>query len=318
MSKVNNIKEGIFIREPIEELSKDILSSKKNVIIFGNKGTGKTTMLNYIVEKGLYVDDKYINVDVNALKLFDDYENSELLESYYEIYFSLRLLYYIKRYYSLIFEKEFKNDFDSLILESQKLDNYINERFFKDNISKPEFHKVYEFSNNIINRIKSHFKTSELNLVIDNFDLINSSDERAQKLLSKYFKLFDKSIISVNDDNIVSDNFDKYKIKYNKEVIKLILLKKMKSNYELNKVLQNDLYNSIFTIVNDDDNLDLLIQKTNGNLNLMLNVLKKISIDLEINFFMKANNIILDNYIEDELESYNRVKSYSHNSRFYL
>lgn len=280
------IKTEQFIREPVDFLIKEIIeSSSKRIILNGGRGSGKSVILHNTKDKGLGTEnqtiliqfDSYTNFSNSPNELFDE----TFFNHYYELIFSLKLLSYIKANYILTYESNFK-DIESLLKSiSKNTDDYINDMVFE----KKELQRYLvptEISAEILERFKKYLGVNMLTLAIDRFDWINGSSAYVQQIISKYFDLFDKIIITA-DDLFLEDKYSELESKgysfitamygKNVDVIKHIIRKRIKLYNEITDNSRLYFDENIMT----DKIYSNLVSKSNGNISLMLNTFGEVA-----------------------------------------
>lgn len=138
-----------------------------------------------------------------------------------------------------------------------------------------------------------HIESIELGS--NRFDSINNSDELAQKILYSYFDLFDKTIIEVDDESLPVEwyktyfnedseliTFTPYSIEYNKDLeIVYAIIKKRIIGY--NATIPLDWLNY--------DTLNLLVSCTNGNIKIILDIVREMILIWEINDRIRQEDI---------------------------
>lgn len=197
------IKTDQFIREPVDDLSKEIIkSSSKKIILNGGRGTGKSVTLYNIKNMGLGTENQTIVTQFDSIIVFSKNPNEifdrKFFDHYYEFEFSLNLLLYIKRNYSLIYKSNFMNIKSLLDNIAKDTVVYINNVYYGEAELK-RYLTSTEISAEIIEKFKKCYGMDTLNLAIDRFDWTNGSSAYVQQVLSKYFNLFDKTIIATDD-----------------------------------------------------------------------------------------------------------------------
>ena len=197
------IKTEQFIREPVDLLNKKIVADNSNKIILkGGRGSGKSLVLFNLQDKGLGTSEQTILMPFESIITLttspNEYLDEKFLNHYYELIFSWKLLSYIKTNYSLTYESKFK-DIELLLQRlSTKTDDFIHNIYFEkkqlENYLSPK-----DISSEIIKRMKQYLDIKTLNLAIDRFDWINGSSAYTQHIISNYFDMFDKTIITTDD-----------------------------------------------------------------------------------------------------------------------
>ena len=261
---IDNItKTDFFVREPVDKVNKEILKSdRKRIILIGGRGSGKSTVLYSLENRGLGTEEQTINTRFESVSTFGytPSENSinEIYRHKYELSFCFKLLAYIKNNYPYIYEKEFKDIYEVLDEMSfefvDAINNGIFERYNQNNFSN--FLETMSIAKSLVEKIRNVLEVEKLNLSIDRFDWTNNSSKLSQKILSEYFPLFDKVILTSDDEalNLMPIcnfliNYKDYDIKRlsygeNLEIVKMILQKYIRSqekfkNFDINNITDN-------------------------------------------------------------------------------
>ena len=315
-----------FVNEPVNEISKILNeNSSKRIILNGGRGTGKSTILYNMENISVGTDkpiiytqfDSVINFSVTPNNIFDKI----FFEHYYELCFSWNLLNFIEKNYFINYEKYFK-DIETLLKSiSKEFDKSIrNIRYHEILLNRYLFSK--EIASEIIKRFKKYLSPSSFTLIIDRFDWINGRSAFSQQILKKYFDLFDKTIITSDDEKLNDANTKKlfeekgYSVTTanygnNLEIVKNIIKKRIQ--------LHNQNTDTYFNVDNIDDVIyKNLIYRTNGNLSLMLSSMNEV-----INLFEwhdRKTDIIdlFDLSIEKELNKSKQLKKISSPPKLYL
>ena len=280
------IKSDKFVREPVSEVTKKISNNpSKRIILNGGKGTGKSVILQNLEYRNLDYDSRaiYTKFDptINFAKNPDEFYDSKFFDHYYEMKLCFKLLSYIKNNYSLLFESDFQDFYEQLSQISKRTVFYINNRVFKEQ-KLDSYLEPFEISPKIIEKLKKVLGVDTLNLAIDRFDCTNGSSEYSQKALSNYFDLFDKTIITTDDEEIDEQelinkgySFIKSDYGYDRNVIKEIIKKRIKSSNEkiesinLNRRIDNQLKKFDASTI-DEKIYDILSRDCNGNISLSI------------------------------------------------
>lgn len=282
------IKTEQFVREPVDTLSNDIIeNSSKKIILNGGRGSGKSVILYNIEDKGLGTKnqtiftrfDSCINFSINPSGLFDE----RFFNHYYELVFSWKLLSYIKRNYILTYDSNFK-DIETLLEGISKNTDYFIKNIYYDKEELPRYLTPTEISNEIIERFKKCLGVETLTLAIDRFDWTNGSSTYTQQIISKYFDLFDKTIITADDSSLDSkdrrtelenNGYSFVTATYGKnvDVIKQIIRKRIKLYNETIENSRRFFDESIMT----DEIYKNLVSKSNGNISLILDTFGEVT-----------------------------------------
>lgn len=314
---------GLLVNEPVDKISNDIINNdSKKIILNSNRGTGKSIVLNDIQNKSLntYNQTIYTGFDsmLNITSKPDSYFDDKFFKHYYELIISLKLLSYIKNNYPKLYEDKFKSDYEYLKFLANCTDNYIKDYWFD--------YKLYHYlkqgviTERIIKKFKQNTNIDKLNIAIDDFDSIYAESYYTQELLSNYFHLFDKTIITVNEplsNNKKYKDFDIETISYNRDIniIKQIIQKRI-ALYNLNKTDYEYYFDQ--NNITDDMYLSLII-KTNGNISLMIEIIYNLI--KTYNFYDKKIDIEneLNKEINIQVNTQNKLRKINKNKpKFYL
>lgn len=282
------IKMEQFIKEPVDLIYKKIIeNSSKRIILNGGRGSGKSVILYNMQDKGLGTENQTILMQFDPATTFSTSPNElfdeKFLNHYYELLFSWRLLSYIKDKYILTYESNFK-DIESLLNNiAQDTDDFINNIYYE----KKELQRYLvptEISTEILERFKKCTGTNILTLAIDRFDWINGSSAYVQQIISKYFDLFDKTIITADDlsledkhrqNELENKGYSFITATYGKnvDVIKQIIRKRIRLYNEITDNFKRFFDEDIMT----DKMYSNLVSKADGNISLMLNAFGEIA-----------------------------------------
>lgn len=276
----------------VDALSK----TNKDIILAGNRGTGKTTIINDAINN----NDGYIliNGTVNNMEYLFLKERN-IYNLYHVCLIIKKILLNIKNF-----------NFDEYMLNFNFFDRYINhviqQIYFmslidkyehcekviaKEIIDKPEL-----LLDNLLGLISKKIDIKDFSIVIDDFDKIGGGSQLYQEFVYKRLKQYFRLIIAISDNKVVNNPDSLQKFRNDNEVIKLnyssdiemvrrIFLDEIKKYYiKTPKVLlKKDLYFSL-----DDVTIELMIKKTNGNLFDMLSALRYL--------FNHADNLDMNEY----------------------
>ncbi len=306
--------EDVFVREPVDVYSK-IIEKEKNskIIVTGGRSTGKTTLLYQLQNRNIGTDTPffYTKFESENIKIFKDEPeifDENFFKHYYEILLANKLLTHIKKYYELtyhvFFEKEHQN-VENLIKQT---DDFINNIMHDKSLLVKRISQK-EIIGEILDKLKKIKDVSYFNLCIDRFDCTNNSDILSQKILSQYFDLFNKVIITSDDekiikmvnkvDNDINCSFHKFccldtSKMHSFQSIKLLLLK---------RIALLDRKNASKSISDNwltDDFIKKMMEETNGKISIMISIIKKL-----YNYYLDSKNVtnkIFENYLNEEIE----------------
>ena len=257
----------LFVREPVDEVCKEIEdSTSKKIILTGGREIGKTVILNQEERRGLISPDRNIlmRFDSVGMGIGKDLYNDKFLSHYYEVVFALKLLSYIKKYYGIIYSNNmfYSRMEDELNKLADATDRYMRNYYYVET-KLPRIYFPGEYSESILRQFKKDAKLNSISLSLDRFEWTNNNKKIVQEILSRYFDMFDKTIITLDDETIdkkdlKKKDYDIIESTYNKDetVIKEILRRYSvydKAALELYQTAPSDLYK-------------LLIDETHGNL----------------------------------------------------
>lgn len=190
---------------------------------------------------------------------------------------------YISTNYILTYESDFKDIEELLKNISRNTDDCINNMYYE----KKELQRYLmptEISSEILERFKKKFGINTLTLAIDRFDWINGSSAYVQKIMSKYFDLFDKTLITVDDSSLEDRNrqiemenkgYSIITAMYGKnvDVVKQIIKKRIKLYNDTTDNSKRFFDENVMT----DKIYSNLVNRANGNMSLMLNTFGEIA-----------------------------------------
>jgi len=308
-----------FVREPVNEICNKIKENKSNRIIL--KGFGKSTVLYNLKYSSINTKNPFVYAHFDPVSLFyksnEKYFDDNFKRQYYELGLCFRLLGYIKKYYGLVYEKYFKEIYLELEKHSNVIDAKINFSRYED-ISSVDLFELKEPSKRIINRLKEVLKLDTLNIGYDRFDWVNGGDSKVQQILSEYFNLFDKVVLTTDDDSIdrkikslEEKGYCFETVDYGKNIaVVRQMIKARLDNIEEPIIFKEEYITD--EIYND------LIKKTNGDIELIFDIVREViglcifnnSIDNIETLFLTQGNY----YIESE----KKFKKMFKNPKLYL
>ena len=197
-----------YIREPVDKVVNEILkSNEKRIILPAGRGTGRSTVLYALENRGLGSDEQtiYYNPEIISIigKKPNKTYNKSFFNTFHELLFTNRILHYISSNYPIAFEKYFKDDQELVKSILKRIEKEINNTpYSSEKIKISNIINVHVLSLEIVERFKKIFDIKNINLAIDRFDMANGSSKHTQKLYEKQFDMFDKVILAVNDSDI--------------------------------------------------------------------------------------------------------------------
>lgn len=324
INPIKVIKSKEFIREPVDNKSNEILnSSSKKIIVSGGRGIGKTILLRNLENRGLGTNRQtiYTHFDsvTNGVLNPDSIFGSVFFEHYYELIFSLKLLEYINNNYTMI-GNYFIDTYIFLIKLIKETDEYINNAYYKE-IPLEKYLTYGEVSTEIIKKLKEYLHIDELNIAMDRFDWTNGGSFYSQELLSRYFSMFDKSIITIDDDSIdglrkeelQSKGYTFSEILYNKDIafLKSIIKRRVELYNFLDEPKKFDI--NVLT----EEIYQKLVSSFDGNIQSMLNAFAN---GAESLIWDSNGNVDekFDYAIESELTRVRNLRSIQQKPKLYL
>lgn len=297
-----------FIEEPVKKIIEEIdNSSNQKIAIYGTSGCGKTSVLLYDENKKINSDTKAIYTKFSSMKMFgngneEEIFNLDFINHYYELIISNKILNYLKQYHNDIYRKEFvdlASKIEQILLSTNEYITYAH--FGKRELeNKLEFGEI---TSELLKKMKRELGATSIYLLVDRFDWIDNKSRLSQEILRKYFELFDKVVLSIDDENIQEEKgqipfkekgYSFIKVDYGKEkeILKQIIYSRVKlynSNLKETEkmfpisLLTDKIYNSI-------------IQETNGNITMALTTLEGIN---------KTHQLMNEDFdIEDRVKYY--------------
>lgn len=198
-----------FVREPVDRICKIFEdSSSKRSILGTERGSGKSVILHNLEKRGIGTEQQciYTSFDLGFIHGLDSIYTKEFFEHYYEVIIAKKILNYINKYYEFTYESEFKFIDMEINILIKEINNYINTARYYENMRLSRYLKSGEISGEILTKFKKSLNIDSLNWAIDRFDWINGSSQLSQTILSKYFDMFDKIIITSDDKSVKLDN----------------------------------------------------------------------------------------------------------------
>ena len=316
------INSNVFVSEPVNEICEKIKENKNNKIILnGTRGCGKSIVLYNLKYNGINTKNPTIYTLFDPAILFsksnERYFDYNYKRQYYELRLCFRLLGYIKKYHGLEYQKYFKDIYAELEKYSTIIDSKINDTFY-ENLEFTELFEQTDPTNRIINKLKNELNLDTLNISFDRFDWINGSDPLIQQILSEYFNLFDKVILTTDDDgieekrkNLEEKGFSFKTINYGqkeniiKEIIKLKLNNEEESTIFKEEYITNKIYS-------------YLVEKTNGNIRLMVDILREVIRICDWDNSVENLENLITQQTEYEIKKEKQFKKMYQNPNLYL
>lgn len=221
----------------------------------------------------------------------------------------------MKNNFKFVYRIYFEDIYNILKEKALLMDKYINAGLYIDK----EFKKVIdplEITSIILTELKNILELNSINMAFDRFDWTNGNNSSVQNILSSYFDLFDKVIITTDDNNINKKNLENkgysiIDIDYGKKesIVKEIVRRRIWAQDKMpiltDEYITDEMYN-------------YLIRKTNGNLTLILDIIREVSNLCEWNQSLNNLEKIFEIYTEKEIEKEKQFRKIYKSPNLYL
>lgn len=206
---------NLSLREPVWNIVEKIYEgTPRKIILTGGRGVGKSTVLASLTKPPYTYNTKTINLSFDSVIHFSESPNNLFTEDffhhYYELVISWQLLNYAKNYYTCYpnyakqeFLRMFKDIEEKLTRILNKTNEYLRHAYYSK-IKLDEYLTPQELSPEILNRLKDFLDSENINITIDRFDWINGRSELSQQVLSTYFDMFNKVILTSDDQELAT------------------------------------------------------------------------------------------------------------------
>ncbi|MBE6160293.1 MAG: hypothetical protein E7157_04530 [Lactobacillales bacterium] len=267
-----------YVKKPVDNICKLIKESdSKKIILSGGRGTGKSVVLCNLENQNDFI---YMKFDPIQMFKLDDVFDEKFFNHYYEMIFMKKILLYIKQNYKILYDqyfKEFEDLYSDIVNYTTK---YINNSRY-ETVSIDKYLSSTEISGEILQKLKKYVGINSFDLAIDRFDWTNGADELSQIILSKYFELFDKVVVTSDDESLDKNSKRKLKekgysfvnIDYGKKIsfVKEIVLKRIEF---YNENINRDHGEKYFPLSMMEKSIyENLLKKANGNISLIIDCL---------------------------------------------
>lgn len=284
-SPINLIFSDEFVKQPVNEISESLKKNTANkIIIYGQGGCGKTTVLYNHQYRSIGTDNPVIYTRFDSVGMFGDNRaeresayDDKFVNCYYELIMANKILNFIENNYEKVFAKYFRGNKEELKKLLGETYNYIRESSYRS-VAFDMRLSVGELSASYIEKLKKVIGINTLSLIIDRFDWTDGHSETAQVALREYFKIFDKSIITTDDESIVNDEssrielinkgFDLIEINYGKDLEIMKRLLALRIN-KYNSTVKEKEQRFPFELLSDEV-IERLLEKANGNISVVL------------------------------------------------
>ncbi len=311
------INDESFIREVVDDVCDEIKRVPLDkIILTGGRGIGKSAILYNLEDREISHRNPFIYTHFDSVVSFSQVPNNvfsdEFHRHYYEVILSLKILNYLKRKYPLIYDTHFKGA-DSIVRTSyQELIGFGRGHYRRSLI----FFKTGVLVKDILDLVREVLKLETINLAIDRFDWTNGRSIYTENLLSNYFPMFDKTVITSDDASLEE----------RKETIEEQGFKIIKPTYsqDLNFIrfliinnCDDEVIKSVLRTISDED-LKNLITFCSGNIKAMLSIINEL--ESKWRFYKGSLDVSkeLQTETKRELERIRQVDSVSVPPKFYL
>lgn len=303
-----SLEKGLIVKEPIKEIYKRIDGSEESVIVLtGNRGSGRSTVLLSKESENLKSNEFSIYHHFDSCGIgADSHEvGEEPIIHCFELKMARVLLYTLKE------QGVFTRQDEIIAQETQKLHNqwnqFINNYGDIDRLKSNMVSKGY-YTEDLVNEIRSIFRAEKLNLLIDRFDWMFNRNPKAQECISGYFPLFDKVVLTTDDENYRA-TYPTVEVNYgkDKEVVREIINQFIYVETE-GKCGIKDTCLSEYTLYD-------LVEKANGDIDSILKVIKGQlhslrTVDFSDCLSSAVNNLVIRD-IDDQVLSRKKLKEYT-------
>lgn len=269
-----------FVREPVDIEVNNILESSSNkIILTGEKGSGKSTVLCSLEKRGLGSKEQTIKIAPEGVMSLSTREpnkvfNRDVFDTFYELSFARDILRYIKSNYPILARKCFAKENEKVYSLTKSFYTTLNNAIYLYESKFDTKVNTKELSYSILRDLRRLLEVEKLNLSIDRFDDINGSSEYVQQIYKRYFDMFDKVMIvsddpNLNNEKLIEKGYEIRKIEYgsSKEVLREIIKRRIQSHNDNNVDKMNE---DLFT---QDIFIDKLINQGNNSITRSLDIL---------------------------------------------
>lgn len=273
----------LLYKEPVDKIINDIKKSERNtILLLGKRGSGKTTVVNEYINSSHDFNTKVVNCSLKEGEHRFIYD-SNILYLYHLCLIMEKILDMVKKediniyselMYYITFINNKKNEIEWMIMSNDYSSKY-------SKIGKSAIDNQKELFSELVSIVKEKLNISYLTIVIDNID--NVLDGDYNRLYQQF--IFDtlqnnvKLIITSSDMNVLNNvnhilySADIEIINYseNCKFVKEILDKKFTKDFlEKGKFS----FDKRILLLLDDDIINNMIFRSNGNLNIMIYALE--------------------------------------------
>lgn len=272
-----------IVKQPINNIIKEINESKSSVVLFGTVGSGKTTVIRDYIKNSADLDKVVVDGTIK-LGEYLEIDSNEISNLYYVCLIIKKTLLNIEVRYEDIYIEHF-TDLMSLVCELVNLiqNTYRYNKSFRDIKISPSANKLFDSFCNLLN---DRLQNKEVEIIIDNFDKLGYSDSKFQKFINRKLNLL-KFIISVSDARIVAKEASLINIDYSFDIA---VVRKILDRESIKFILKSediDLESRVNLILSDNT-IKKMILITDGNIRDMVMAI--------IRFYVNIKNLEKEEY----------------------
>ena len=276
---MNRDNSEIINKEYDDVISRINMSDFKKIIITGEKKCGKSNTLMYYAYD--YSDNKLmLYVDYSDFVYYTRMSDKEY-DAYYELVLVRKIIESLKEtdlYKDIaVFSRYVNNEYCNLC-------DYLSTRYCIND--KKDFFEKGTYLKKLL--LLLHEKGfNGISLIVDHFDFVGYSSNRFQSFMSSLFDYFDQVVITSNDKSLsdkekklelAKRGYDVIYVDYSKNIklIQEVLIYNMldwASDLVCNSTRIMKLQ-SVMYYINDEDFINKLVDRTNGNIEIMLDSFK--------------------------------------------
>ena len=271
---------NIIYQKPIMEKVNSLKDSKGTTFLVGKPGSGKSTILDYLVKH----NENYIDATLSANNAFA-LGNKEMLEAYYVALVIDSIINHIEKTDEKLYKTKFyfMSKRVKTIIDLTRV--YVQMGSFYTVLSRESREVLNVAKEGLLSNfydILMSIQMPELTLVFDDFDKAKPNDALYQKIIFDNFKDYFNIIMTVSSENnpdYLLNLGNVVEVCYDKDTIINIINRYLIYNHVFNSK-QIDIIgiNKLLT----DDAIDMLIKGTKGNISKMKSIIFNIYSNLDL------------------------------------
>ena len=284
-----------IVKQPINNIIKEINESKSSVVLFGTVGSGKTTVIREYIKNSADLDKVVVDATIK-LGEYLEIDSNEISNLYYVCLIIKKTLLNIEVRYEDIYIEHF-TDLMSLVCELVNLiqNTYRYNKSFRDIKISPSANKLFDSFCNLLN---DRLQNKEVEIIIDNFDKLGYSDSKFQKFINRKLNYL-KFIISVSDERIVAKEASLINIDYSFDIA---VVRKILDRESIKFILKSediDLESRVNLILSDNT-IKKMILITDGNIRDMVMAIIRFYVNIK-NLEKKEYEKYIIDFIREEI-----------------